>query len=80
LSRSRNIALRRDDVNLDAARLWLRRFKNSLSVEHPIAGDELRTIKRYLSMRNDRLPWLFVSVRSGRQRRNSTQATSSSTA
>jgi len=24
-------------------------LKNSLSVEHPIAGDELRAIKRYLA-------------------------------
>jgi len=37
------------------------RLKNSLSVEHPIAGDELRAIKRYLATRNDNLPWLFIS-------------------
>jgi type 1 fimbriae regulatory protein FimB len=37
-------ALRRDDVNLQGARLWVRLLKNSLSVEHPIAGDELRAI------------------------------------
>jgi site-specific recombinase XerD len=60
---SEAIALRRGDVNLDAARLWVRRLKNSLSVEHPIVGDELRAIKRYLSTRTDRLPWLFVSER-----------------
>jgi len=35
----------------------------ALSVEHPIAGDELRTIKRYLAAREDKLPWLFVSER-----------------
>jgi type 1 fimbriae regulatory protein FimB len=35
----------------------------SLSVEHPIAGDELRAIKRYLATRKDSLPWLFVSER-----------------
>ena len=46
---SEAIALRRDDVNLQGARLWVRRLKNSLSVEHPIAGDELRAIKRYLA-------------------------------
>jgi integrase len=55
---SQAIAQRRDDVNLDAARLWVRRLKNSLLVEHPIAGDELRAIKRYLTIRTDRLPWL----------------------
>lgn len=60
---SEAVALRRDDVNLDGARLWVRRLKNSLSVEHPIAGDELRAIKRYLGTRDDRLPWLFISER-----------------
>jgi type 1 fimbriae regulatory protein FimB len=48
---SEAIALRRDDVNLDAARLWVRRLKNSPSVEQPIAGDELRSTKRSLSTR-----------------------------
>lgn len=57
------VRLRRDDLDLDRARLWVRRVKNGLSVEHPIAGDELRTIKRYLAARGDRLPWLFVSER-----------------
>jgi hypothetical protein len=33
--------------------------KNGLSVEQPIAGDELRAIKRYLSTRTDNLPWLL---------------------
>jgi type 1 fimbriae regulatory protein FimB len=60
---SEAIALRRDHLNLDAARMWVRRLKNSLSVEHPIAGDELRAIERYLSTRTDRQPWLFVSER-----------------
>ena len=46
---SEAIALRRDNVNLQGARLWVRRLKNGLSVEHPIAGDELRAIKRYLA-------------------------------
>jgi type 1 fimbriae regulatory protein FimB len=55
------IALRRDDVNLQQARVWVCRLKNSLSVEHPIAGDELRAIKRYLATRDDRLPWLLIS-------------------
>src|SRR6266446_10695952 len=52
-------ALRRDDANLSQARLWVRRLKNGLSVEHPIPGDELRFIRRYLATRTDRLPWLF---------------------
>ena len=56
-------ALRRDDANLGQARLWVRRLKNGLSVEHPIPGDELRFIRRYLATRTDRLPWLFLSER-----------------
>jgi type 1 fimbriae regulatory protein FimB len=57
------IGLRRDDVDFDHARLWVRRLKNGLAVEHPIAGDELRAIKRYLGSRSDALPWLFLSER-----------------
>jgi hypothetical protein len=34
-----------------------------LDVEHPIAGDELRAIKRYMASRPDALPWLFISER-----------------
>jgi type 1 fimbriae regulatory protein FimB len=56
---SEAVRQRRDDVNLDQAR----RAKNGLSVEHPIPGDELRAIKRYLASRTDRLPWLFISER-----------------
>jgi hypothetical protein len=33
---------RHGGVDLAHARLWVKRLKNSLSVEHPIAGDELR--------------------------------------
>lgn len=61
---SEAIGLRRDDIDLDQARLWVRRLKNGLAVEQPITGDELRAIKRYLSIRSVRLPWLFVSERS----------------
>jgi type 1 fimbriae regulatory protein FimB len=57
------VRLRRDDVNLQQARVWIRRAKNGLSVEHPIAGDELRAIKRYLATRTDRLSWMSVSER-----------------
>src|SRR6476660_7051598 len=70
---SEAIALRRDDVNLQGARLWVRRLKNSLSVEHPIAGDELRAIKRYLAGRSDQLPWLFLSERGQPLTRSSVQ-------
>ena len=60
---SEAITLSRDQVNLAHARLWVERLKNSLCVEHPIAGDELRAIKRYLATRKDNLPWLFISER-----------------
>ena len=38
-------------------------LKRGLDVEHPIAGDELRAIKRYMASRPDALPWLFISER-----------------
>jgi len=60
---SEAVGMRRDQVNLGQARVWVARLKNSLSVEQPIAGDELRAIKRYLALRTDKLPWLFVSER-----------------
>ena len=56
-------SMRRDQLDVKRSRLWVARLKNSLSVEQPIAGDELRAIKRYLSSRKDTLPWLFVSER-----------------
>ena len=58
---SEAVGLRRDQVNLSQARVWVQRLKNSLSVEQPISGDELRAIKRYLATRTDKLPWLFLS-------------------
>jgi type 1 fimbriae regulatory protein FimB len=57
------ITMRREDVDLTQARVWVERLKGSLSVEQPIAGDELRAIKRYLATREDKLPWLFISER-----------------
>jgi type 1 fimbriae regulatory protein FimB len=65
------VGLRRDDVDLRHARLWVRRLKNGLAVEHPIAGDELRAIKRYLASRSDALPWLLLSERRQPLRRQS---------
>src|SRR5450631_2114956 len=60
---SEAIGIRRNEVDLDHARLWVRRLKRGLDVEHPIAGDELRAIKRYSALRTDALPWLFISER-----------------
>jgi integrase-like protein len=63
----------RDNVNLQSARVWVRRLKNGLSVDHRIVGDELRTIKRYLGARTDRLSWLFLSERGQPLTRSSVQ-------
>ena len=60
---SEAISLRISDLNLAQSRIWIERLKNGLSVEQPIAGDELRAIKRYLNSRTDDLPWLFISER-----------------
>src|SRR5262245_3165699 len=60
---SEAIQMRRDQLDVKRSRLWVARLKNSLSDEQPIAGDELRAIKRYLADRTDSLPWLFVSER-----------------
>src|SRR5258705_841232 len=60
---SEAIGMRRDQLDVKRSRLWVARLKNSLSVQQPIASDELRAIKRYLATRSDRLPWLFVSER-----------------
>jgi type 1 fimbriae regulatory protein FimB len=60
---SEAIGVRRSVLDVKRSRLWVARLKGSLSVEHPIAGDELRAIKRYLATREDNLPWLFVSER-----------------
>ena len=60
---SEAIALRGSDANLAQARLWISRLKNGLSVEQPLAGDELRAVRRWLALRDDVLPWLFVSER-----------------
>jgi type 1 fimbriae regulatory protein FimB len=60
---SEAIDLRRSDLDLTTARLWVCRLKSGLSVEQPIAGDELRAIRRHLVGRSDRLPWLFLSER-----------------
>ena len=60
---SEAVALRRDELDLDRGRLWVSRLKGGLSVEQPIADDELRAIKLHLATRADALPWLFPSER-----------------
>ncbi len=60
---SEAIAFKKADINLKDASIWISRLKRGLSTEHPISGDELRAIKRYLNSRKDNLPWLFVNGR-----------------
>ncbi len=62
---SETVTLRRNALNLMQSRIWVKRVKNSLSTQQPIPGGELRAIKRYLTTRDDKLPWLFISE--GRQ-------------
>ena len=56
-----------EQVELGAARLHVRRVKNGNNFTHPIEGDELRLIRRYLRERekaaSPALPWLFISER-----------------
>lgn len=62
---SEAVGLKLDNVNLKEARIWVKRVKGSLDSQQPLAGDELRPLKRYLATREDKLPWLFVSERGG---------------
>lgn len=57
------IALRRSDLDLKAGHLWVHRLKRGLATSHPLAGDELRAIRRLLVGRQDSLSWLFLSER-----------------
>jgi site-specific recombinase XerD len=60
---SEAVGIKLGDVNLKEARLWVKRVKGSLDSQQPLAGDELRALKRYLNDREDKLPWLFISER-----------------
>lgn len=56
--------LQRKDVDLKHGRLWVARVKGSLSTEQPLLADELRALKRYLSVRSpSQLPWVFLTER-----------------
>jgi len=57
--------LQLEAINLDEARIFIKRVKNGNDFIHPIASDELRLLRRYLRLREEKqgqgLPWLFVS-------------------
>ena len=60
---SEAVGLKLDHMNMRESRIWVKRVKGSLDSQQPLAGDELRALKRYLATREDHLPWLFVSER-----------------
>jgi site-specific recombinase XerD len=62
--------MRRDDLSLEEARVWVSRLKNGRSTNRPLYGDELRALRRYLSSRTDTLPWLILNERGGQMTRH----------
>ena len=56
------VRLQRDEVDLSEARILVRRAKGPTDSQ-PLTADELRSIQDYLAMRDDNLPWLFLSKR-----------------
>ena len=61
------IDIRMEEVDLQMARIHVRRLKGSLTTEHPIEGDELRAIRAWLRIREQSKfadqPFLFVGER-----------------
>jgi len=55
--------LQLEQLNLDHATIFVKRSKSGIDGMHPIAGDELRLLRRYLRVRDSALPWLFISER-----------------
>ena len=61
------IDIRLKDLDFDSARIYVRRLKGSLSTHQPIEGDELRSIRAWLKIRenypNASSNYLFLSER-----------------
>ncbi len=61
------IDIRHKDLDFDSARIYVRRLKGSLSTHQPIEGDELRSIRAWLKIRenypNSSSNYLFLSER-----------------
>ena len=64
------VRLQRDEVNLSEAQILVRRAKGSMDSQ-PLTADELRSIQDYLAVRDDNLPWLFLSERGKQLNRRS---------
>ena len=62
------IDIRMKDIDLETARIHVRRLKGSLSTHQPIEGDELRAVRAWLRAREDykgaHSNFLFLSERS----------------
>ena len=63
------ITMRRDAIDLNSGRIWVKRKKSGLSTSQPLGGDELRAIRSYLRSRTDNLPWAFLSSQGGQMTR-----------
>lgn len=50
------LALRRDAMDLNVGRIWVKGRKVGLSTHQPLAGDELRALRSYLRKRTDGQP------------------------
>ena len=63
------VALRRDAIDLDTGRIWVKRKKAGLSTHQPLSGEELRALRSYFRSRADSLPWAFLSSQRGQMTR-----------
>jgi len=63
------VAMKRDAIDLDSGRVWVKRRKSGLSTHQPLSGDELRALRGYLRSRSDSLPWAFLSSQNGQMTR-----------
>lgn len=63
------VAMKRDAIDFNAGRIWVKRNKAGLSTHQPLTGEELRALKAHLRGRKDGLPWLFLSSQGGRMTR-----------
>ncbi len=63
------IDVRLKDIDLETARIFVRRLKGSLSTHQPVEGDELRALRAWLrqreAYRNADSNYLFLSERGG---------------
>ena len=65
--------LRVDQVDLEAARVWVERVKGGQSTHQPLTGDEVRMIRAYLRERKFDTPWLFAGERGDQLSRHAVQ-------